>query len=735
MTPLLYSTTLFLSAALLFCVQPMVAKMLLPLLGGSPAVWNTCMVFFQAALLAGYLEAHLLGSRAGLRAQVLLQGTLMLLPLAVLPIGIGPGALAALPTETSPIPWLLSVLLVSVGLPFFVVSSLAPLLQRWFAASGDLRAHDPYFLYAASNLGSMLALLSYPVVIEPLLPVREQSRLWAWGYGVLVVAVWTCGLVLWRKGSAGPEPGPADHPPADERIGWGRRLRWVSLAVVPSGLMLAVTLYITTNLAAVPLLWILPLSLYLLSFIMVFASRPPLRHEWVSRLAPVVVVLLACLLLAGPLGRAWQFIPVHLFGLFVIALFCHGELACDRPAPARLTEFYLWLSFGGMLGGLCCSLLAPVVFQRLGVIEYPLLVLATGLLLPGVGQAWRPLRLADVGLPLALGAAAAALFLGPRWASFEVTNLHVVLFLAVLVAIGLLQVQHPVRLVASLAAVSLVFGIVAFRDQTQWTERNFFGVVHVQQSPNGYRQLVHGNTIHGIQNLDPSREFEPLAYFHRAGPIGQLMQAMNDEGRLRRVAVAGLGIGALAWYARPGQEWTFYEIDPAIARLASDPNYFAFLDRCAVRPRIVLGDARLNIHHSPDGAYDLIVLDAFSSDSIPVHLLTVEAFRTYLAKLAEGGVIAINISNNYLDLKPVIAQVAAHAAEKPLVALSRDDLDLDDEQRRVGRWPSQWVALARREDDLGPLVRDPQWRRLEPQPGRAVWTDDFSNIFGVLRWR
>jgi hypothetical protein len=729
---LLYAFTLLVSAALLFVVQPMIARMVLPLLGGSPAVWNTCMVFFQAALLAGYAYAHASTAWLGVRRQVVLHAGLLLLPLFCLPLGVSREWVQSLPAGTDPGLWLLWLLLATVGPPFAVVSATAPLLQRWFSRTGHHTAGDPYFLYGASNVGSMLALLGYPLVVEPKLRLARQSEVWAVGYGVLVVLILACAAVVWRTSQAFPES--SDHrtdPSRSDRPGIGQWFRWVALAFVPSSLMLGVTMYLTTDLASIPLLWIIPLALYLLTFILVFARRQVLPHAWMVRALPVTVLALAlamCLQLTELV-----FIPLHLLTFFVVAMVCHGELVRHRPPARFLTAFYLAMSIGGVLGGIFNALLAPVLFDW--VAEYPLMLVLACLACPVAGPiARRPRDLAlDFVVPLALGIVIAVLVpmvLPITDSQRSSVGLKLTFGVAALICFSFKD--RPVRFALGIGAVLLasqvavnVYGPVMYR------ERNFFGVLRVTQEARGsYRRLFQGNTVHGQQSLDPARRRDPLTYYHRTGPIGQVFEAFAARPARPDVAVVGLGAGTLACYATPEQRWTFYEIDPAVERIARNPRYFTYLeDSLAQSCNVILGDARLRLREAPRSGYGLIVLDAFSSDAIPVHLLTREALQLYRDKLADGGLIACHISSRYIDLAPVLGALARDAG---LVARVRFDLALSPEQIGEGKLASTWVAIAARDTDLGALAKDPRWEVLRSSPDEAVWTDDFSNVIEHL---
>jgi hypothetical protein len=731
--PALYTLTLFVSSALLFLVQPMLARMVLPLFGGTPAVWNTCMVFFQALLLAGYAYAHAAPARLGVRRQAALHLALLLLPLAVLPLAVPAGW--ALPDSGHPVAWLLGLLLVTVGLPFFVVSTSGPLLQRWFADTGHPAARDPYFLYAASNLGSMLALLAYPFLLEPNLTLAAQGRIWAVGYGVLVLLTGACAAALLRapapKDAKALGVGPDQAaPPVTAR----RRLRWVLLAFVPSSLLLSVTTFLTTDLAPIPLLWVLPLALYLLTFVFAFARRQVVPLPLLLRWLPLAVLLVALALLSEATEPAAVLIGLHLLVLFWVGLTCHGMLAADRPHAGRLTEFYLWLSVGGVLGGLFNALVAPAVFS--GLAEYPLVLVLACLLRPAPPRAdggGGPRR-SDFLLPAALGLLTAALVVGGQAYGVAPGPVSVGLMFGLPAVVCYTFLERPVRFALGLGALMLAGGLYhGVHGTVLYRTRSFFGVHRVTLDPAGeYRMLVHGNTVHGQQSVAPSRRDEPLTYYHRTGPMGRVFAALRGDDRLGRVALVGLGAGALACYAEPGQEWTYYEIDPAVARIARDERLFTFLpdaERRGVRLGVVLGDARLTLARGTDPC-GVLVVDAFSSDAIPVHLLTREALRVYLARLRDDGVLAFNISNRYLDLEPVLANLARDAG---LFCFVREDVALRDDEKRGGKAPSIWAVMARDRGHLTKVLKGGGWQEARLRAGLAVWTDDFSNLFSVFK--
>jgi hypothetical protein len=713
----LFAATLFLSAALLFAVQPMMAKLVLPLLGGAPAVWNTAMMFFQAALLAGYAYAHLLAQRLRPARQVVLHLALVIAGFLFLPLALPEGW--APPAEGSPVLWLVAVLAVSVGLPFVAVSATAPLLQAWFARSGHAAAADPYFLYAASNLGSILALLAYPLAIEPALPVSAQRLAWTGLYGLLVLLIALCG---WRAGGR-PLPAPAAEaeaaPPRVAEIG-----RWVLLAMAPSSLLLGVTTFITTDVASAPLFWVVPLTLYLLSFVIVFARRPWLRHDWLVLLQPFVFIPLGIFYTFGTTGRLALVIPLHLVAFFIAALVCHGELARARPAARHLTAFYLWMSVGGVLGGIFNAILAPLLFN--GVWEYPLAIVLAAALRPRLSEGRRSL---DLALPILL----LAFLMAPSVIGEPLAHLalpgQIVFFALAGMAVYAFQ-GRPLRFALGVGAM-LAVGFIGSGTQTLAQGRSFFGVYRVESDESrGLVTLVHGTTLHGGRLADPERMLMPITYYNPAGPIGDVFALARPPAR---IAVIGLGTGTMACWTRPGDTLAFYEIDPAVVALARDTRYFAFLAGCAPEAQIVLGDARLKLAEAADGDYDRILVDAFSSDAIPIHLLTREAIALYMRKLAPDGILVLHISNRHLSLVPVVAALARDAG---LVAVRREDESTAEGAHTMQRTRSDFVALARRPETLAFLAHGGDWQALEAGEAGRVWSDDYSDIVGALRlWR
>jgi spermidine synthase len=496
--------------------------------------------------------------------------------------------------------------------------------------------------------------------------------------------------------------------------------------------MLGVTTYLSTDIAAIPLLWVLPLSLYLLSFVVTFARRPRRPLRGAARALPMAVLVLSFTTLFEVVPLAFA-LPLHLVTFFQAALVCHGQLADDRPPARHLTAFYLSLSLGGVLGGLFNAVVAPLVFDR--VVEYPLALVLLCLLRPAADRLERGARQRwlDLGLPAALGALlAAALVLGLPALHGLSPELALTLLSAPAILICYSFKERPVRFALGIGVVLLVGGLSpASPERTLHRERSFFGVLRVLEDARGNHRLAHGNTLHGQQNFTSARG-EPLTYYHRTGPIGHVLAAFQQRTGPRSIAVVGLGAGSLACYARGEEDWTFYEIDPAVERVARNPQYFTFLqDSRARKLNVVLGDARLRLQDAPEREYELIVLDAFSSDAIPVHLLTREAWTLYLGKLAPAGLLAVHISNRSLDLKPVLRELARDAQ---LVNRFWRDEDLSPQEQQMGKTPSEWVVMARQEGDLGELARDPRWGPLPEWPRVSVWRDDFSNILSVLPW-
>ena len=718
--------TLFVSAFLLFWCQPMVGKMVLPYLGGAAAVWTTCVLFFQAMLLAGYVYAHLLGRIPNVRAQIGVHLAVLLLPLLFLPLSFAGGVGGA--AFEHPAASLLGKLLTTVGVPFFVISTTAPLLQSWLARTEDKAARDPYFLYAASNLGSLLALLVYPFWVEPRIGVTAQSAVWTAGYALLTAMIAISAGIVWRTAGRGMRGGSAEAAPNADILdpAWRTRLSWVFLALVASGLMLAVTNHITSNLASAPFLWILPLAIYLLTFIVAFAPSLHMSSARVSRLIPVVLLGLfpmVCADVIAPPGLNWILIALHLLLLYAGALLCHTKLAEGRPDSRYLTEFYLWISLGGVFGGLFTATLAPLLFRT--VLEYPLLVAALAFLRSSSVKDYQP-NDADWNYPAVVAVAITLI-----WLLFRNTNIDSDVSVPALVHTGLLFVAYkfrtrPIRFALTLTIMMIAYNITLPQyiegAQRVYVTRNFFGVKKVLLNGT-FKSLLHGDTTHGVENtLYPG---VPTSYYHLSGTMGHIM---NRIGRpLPRIGVLGLGIGTMAGFVTPERHITFFDIDPQVETIAR--SFFGFLPKCSGDCTVVIGDGRLEVQRMPDNSFDMLMLDAFSSDAIPSHLMSREAIRMYLTKIAPDGILLIHVSNRYLNVDKLAEQLVLDAG---LVAFQRSDTP--GAFLKEGKSSTNHVIAARRVEDLADLPNLAGWKRIGQAPGVRVWTDDYSSLLDLVRW-
>ena len=761
--PVLYAVTLFTGAASLFLVQPLVGKLLLPLVGGSPGVWNTCMVFFQAVLLAGYLYAHRATNKLGVRRQALFHLLVLATVLFTFYTAYArtgspvPVVTSLLPDDQDyPIFGLVALLTVAVGIPFFVLSTSSPLLQRWFAATGHHSARDPYFLYAASNAGSLVGLLGYPLIIEPRLTLAEQQWLFAIAVAVYAGLVVVCVVALMRSPESvaqraeKTDAGQTVSLDAALRIPHVRVARWVFLAALPSSLLLGVTSHVSTNLAPVPLLWVVPLALYLVSFILVFARWPDGLHHAVGYITPVLLLGVALSLLVDASEPFVLIGLLHMGAFFGVCLVCHGELAKDRPAAEHLTVFYFWMSLGGVIGGLLNGLIAPLLFHRIGMIEYPLAIVLAAAVRPRSEEpeGEPPLRLADVVHVLVLLTITILLVLlvpryvvtpleldGPEPWPEKLLRGGLMFGLPAVAVVALLH--RPSRYALCLGALFVAGAFDIGRlGETLHLERNFYGVVRVSRSPDGrFIRLIHGTTIHGQQRTDEKGCPRPMTYYSESGPIERLFHDLSKrKTKIQRVAVVGLGTGTVAYYAKPREDWTFFEIDPAVARIAQNPDYFGFLSCCkerGVNYEIVLGDARRNLTKLPDASFDLIILDGFCSDAMPVHLLTREAFSLYFKKLSPNGVLAVNVTNPHLDLPPLVARTAG-AADNSLTVLEYHDRP-GEHDRMLGSVESQWMIMARSDPAHDPVLFDPYWWRRTTASKGPIWRDDFANLLAVWK--
>lgn len=724
----LCSLTIFVSALLLFAVQPMVAKMLLPVLGGSPSVWNTAMVFYQGALLMGYLYAHLVVKRLSPKKQLISHAVLLVLPFVVLPLAyhnLTP------PATSNPAPWMLLTMATSVGLPFFVLSATSPLVQSWFSRAGG---GDPYFLYAASNIGSFVGLLAYPLLIEPKLSVTSQSGDWTIGYVLLLLLFGATMAAVAKRFTnvtpveeAEPERLDEDEPSEPPRSELKRRLRWLFLAFVPSSLFIGVTTYLTTDIVVMPLLWVIPLSIYLLSMVLVFAKRPPIPHKLIVKIFPLGLAALV-FTIATRSGQ-FKFISfgAHLLMLFVGCMLCHGELARDRPKPSRLTEFFLIMSVGGVLGGLFNALVAPLVFVH--VVEYVIALTLLALGLPSRNRDSSSTSfLKDLAIPSVIVVSAmAVIWLQLKGGYLPEYATSIAIGVAALLIVFLSA--RPLRFAVGILGL-LVMGVYSRDDGGKeiYSSRSFFGVYRVLES-DGWHSLTNGRILHGGQAPYSSYALEPQTYYHRLGPLKEVLKDWPREAGAE-VAAIGLGTGTLALWSKPGEHWTFFEIDPAVEKIARDTKLFTCIENAKGRVSVTIGDARLSLSQT-DQKFDLILMDAFSSDAIPGHLMTLEAMKVYQSRLRPGGRVAVHISNRYLKLEPVVTALTdqmgwkAYICDESVNGMQGEDIEV--------RSAATWMLIGPPELDWSPITSSSRWRVARRAPGIEGWTDAYSSLLPVLR--
>ena len=639
--------------------------------GGTSAVWTTALVFFQSTLLAGYGLSHFSLRRLGVRRHAVFQAVVVVAALVLLVfVPLDRPGFARPPVGVSAFVWLPMVLGAMVGLPFLVLSSASPTTQRWFAALP--RGTEPYRLFAASNLGSLVGLVAYPTLVEPNLDLGDQGRWWTVGFGLFAVLSIGAALVVRRRGSDAVDRPAAIDIEVDGEPSVRRRARWVLLAAVPAALLVGVTTHLSTDIAAVPFLWIVPLTIYLATLILAYARPEPIARRVGAIIVPVVALVVG-LSAAGVVRLAiGPAIGLDLVALAAVGLALHGRLAADRPSPAWLTGYSLQVALGGALGGIATGILAP-------------------LLLPVATEGWLVLA---VGVAIVVGA----------WGRWGLVGAPAV------GALGLAVV------------VALVGGGDVLR-----SARTFYGVYRVVEPSPGLHVLYSGTTIHGRETFTGPYAGEPLSYYYRGGPLGQVITSLQAERPALRIGAVGLGAGAIAAYGRATDSLWFAEIDPAVVSIARDPSSFTFLADAAAPITVVVGDGRLELERVAPGSFDLLVLDAFSSDAVPVHLLTVESFRTSMATVAPGGVIAVHISNRYLDLEPVVA-----SAIESLGLVSILGTDLPAASLTGLADASQWVIVARSYADVAGLVEGDEWRTAHAE-GRRPWTDRYSDLLGALR--
>ncbi|HBG18052.1 MAG TPA: hypothetical protein DDY32_01870 [Desulfobulbaceae bacterium] len=750
----LFAGTILVSAFLLFWVQPLFAKMILPVLGGSSSVWTTSMLFFQLALLAGYVYAHCSSRMLTVGRQIAIHLTLLCLAFFSLPFTLDYAAVEN--PAGSPVTWVLSFAFLTVGLPFVMVSGSAPMLQRWFSLTRHRDRHNPYFLYGASNLGSMAALLLFPLLIEPAIGIRDQTRCWQTTYSILVVLFACCAAVTWRNLDRGAGPGGGEEFTASpvEPITTGERLAWIFLAFIPSSMMLGLTSHVTTDITPVSMFWIVPLALYLLSFVLVFSR---FHHLLPNKTLAVVITLCTLILvamrLAGfykTLNAALVSIALHTALFFAAALLFHGYLSSTRPKAAYLTEYYLWLAIGGMLGGLFNAVVAPVMFNQvyeyyaviLVVFAFALRVLTARRGSTVISRKTTAVMAAFFGTILFLLLVVDTLISRPITAAVQHVFLAGSLTMVLLTAILAKMVHLSRRIVLAVMAAGIVgnFLVQTGTHANLLLARSFYGSLRIRLKYDGngipYHLFIHGSTRHNIQQdpASPNRP-EPLMYYNRQANIGQAMEAM--KAHLRRslhLGVVGLGAGAASVYLEEGDTATFYEIDREVVHIATDSDYFTYLEKSEGRKEIVIGDARLQLRRAQDASFDILLIDAFASDAIPVHLLTAEALAMYLGKLKDDGVLIFHLSNRYLNLRKVMQGYRLPEGYALFYASKKGVEKPEPANQPMGYFSHSQIAVIARESALpAGITQSARWQRLEQDEMSPQWTDDFSNVLGVLR--
>jgi SAM-dependent methyltransferase len=731
----LFLLTILTGSFLLFLIQPMVARMALPRLGGAPAVWNSAMLVYQALLLGGYAYAHRLSSEAP-RRQATIHLSVLLVAALWLPLGL---VSLQPPADGSPIFWVPWLLVASIGPLFFAVASQAPLMQRWYSLTGNVG--EPYALYAASNIGSFAGLIAYPLLVEPFMPLKAQNWLWTAIYVALVISVAACARLLWQTRNDIAQTSIVSSPGTP--ITWQRRLYWVVLAAIPSGLMLSTTSHLTTDLMAMPLVWVIPLGLYLLSFSIAFADnqRPAF---WISKFAPIVLMVTGAVVFFIWGKAAINGLIASLSLLFAVAVTLHTEMYRTRPEASQLTGLYLMMSLGGVIGGFFCAIVAPLIFDWTW--EHPILILLAAYLLPqtryfsfGEEDALGTRGAKILMICIAIMAVAMGIYGGTQM-SIEATPDKVIL-LGIIMMMGIIVTGQ--RLAFALIIGALMFANGGWYNMKQTLDgvrmRSYFGTYTVNASESGrVRWLNHGTTMHGMQMLDEPTK--PISYYPTTSGVGIAMtKAPELFGTDASIGVVGLGTGTLACYRKPGQIWQFFEIDPLMIEIARDRKIFSFIDRCAPDVTITLGDARLTLADVPKGKFDILALDAFSSDSIPLHLLTKEAFAIYRRALKPDGLLLVHISNRYIDLNPVIAAEAKTGGW--LAALRHDS----PTERMLGEGSraSLWIALSpdgaklaeltgKLDDRKSERYTPDQWIKLDSAGNARPWTDDYASVLPHL---
>ncbi|MBU1566445.1 MAG: fused MFS/spermidine synthase [Proteobacteria bacterium] len=756
----LFVSTILTSAFLLFWAQPLFAKMILPILGGSSSVWTTSMLFFQFTLLAGYAYAHFSGKLLAIKSQILLHFLLLGIASISLPFYIDHANFQS--PEGSPTFWVLSIAAFTVGAPFFMVSATAPMLQRWFSLTSHENRGNPYFLYAASNLGSMAALLCFPTILEPSIGVRLQTSCWQTGYFVLQLLLVAVGLVTLQK--QGVDKGLSVSSSSlsiihGREISASRRLSWVFLAFVPSSMMLGLTSHVTTDIAPVAMFWIIPLALYLFSFVVAFSRCQHLIPN--KGLAAIILLSTSVMLYMRfegydkTLNTASISVILNLVLFFSSAWLFHGYLSSSKPSPAHLTEFYLWVSIGGMLGGFFNALLAPLIFNQ--IYEYYVVVVAVFFITlkilldkpsqPAVSRTPQALTMIAVFAVLLFMFLLVDIIMS-RPITAKVQQSIILVSLAAIVSAAVGAYYKPGRVSRSVVTIAVVVGVLAnvfIQTQTHSNillARSFYGALKVKQKLDAddvpYHLFIHGGTRHNLQKFgaDVDENQEPLMYFHRQANIGHAVSSMKAHlDRMLHLGFVGLGAGAMSAYVEVGDTATYYEIDPEVVAMAQNREYFSYCSEAKGSVEILVGDARLQLKKAADSSYDMLLIDAFSSDAIPVHLLTAEAVELYLRKIKEDGLLLFHLSNRYLDLHKVLQGLGLPSGYV-LYYASKNNVERPvlPANGISGIFSHSQVALIARPTSLPvEITASERWQKLEHDPKLKAWTDDFSNVFGVFR--
>lgn len=726
-----FSLSLFLSAFLLFSIQPYFSKLVLPKFGGSPAVWSVAIVFFQGALLLGYTYAHALTKWTNTGLTIVIHGIVAVIAFLFLPITIS-SIMGDPPAEGQAL-WLFGLFAISVGIPFFAVSANAPLLQAWFARTGHPHAADPYFLYGSSNIGSFSSLILYIIAIEPSFTLPQQGQLWMYGFVLLSIMIIFCGfLCLNPKGSPQTITQENGEALSKEVIRPKSILGWIILAALPSGLLVSVTAHISVDVASAPFLWVIPLALFLLTFVVAFRQKPLVSADTLSRYLPFVIAATITSAFMTALMPIWATLILHLSAFFYITLYCHLLLFGRRPAATNLTAFYLWMSFGGFLGGCFTSLLAPAIFDW--VLEYPLLLLAV-LILKFKNQTIDQQELKKAAIS---GLVISLIYVGLVLSSLlPHLQTHSINFGVAVIAFSIAFFAQFKSTSFAVIFATLGMSAVLLAEQYQtdvFVGRSFFGIVKVHQSSEGpFRLMAHGTTIHGAMSTDPKEQSQtptPLTYYHSSGGLAASLDAIQERngGQIEEGAIIGLGTGSMSCHTKPGEKWTIFEIDDLVVKMAKDPSKFRFLSECTPDVDIILGDARLTLADHPDHSLDYLLVDAFSSDSIPVHLMTQEALRLYFSKVKSDGIVTMHISNRHMDLTEAIS---ATAKAEGLVIRHSQITPPEELAENPYINASSVVILTRKEANFGKILDDERWTT--PDPGRTrPWTDDYSNVLGAI---